>query len=185
MRTRIRIKTSKREKKAAVVREVTISILTLKAESSPKTLLQYLVFFFCLAATPHFVTHAHNFAEVAYNIAYFSAIIDAQLAFTNHSDSRFSLLFLRPQFKALLSPTKELASSRCPPTPTPTVRRFAISLISVPIVAAPSWWLSTPGLATLGTTQWHCECECSPGAQDVCHGLSKPRLPVVRQCSIL
>lgn len=40
------------------------------------------------------------------------------------------------------------------------------------------WWLSMLGLAIVGTTQWHCE--SNPSAQDVCHDLPQPWLPVVR-----
>lgn len=71
--TRIGIKTSKREKKRRRWSERSISILKSKrprAPRNPTTVLKFF-FFFCLAATPHFATHAHDFAEVTYNIAYF------------------------------------------------------------------------------------------------------------------
>lgn len=62
-RTQIGIKTSKREKKAAVVREVSLH-LDSKGRELPETLLQYL---FVLQQ----LRHACTFAEVTYNIAYF------------------------------------------------------------------------------------------------------------------
>lgn len=67
------LRLQKEKKKRRRWSERSISILKSKrprAPRNPTTVLKFF-FFFCLAATPHFATHAHDFAEVTYNIAYF------------------------------------------------------------------------------------------------------------------
>lgn len=138
----IRIKTSKKGKKA-VVGEVDLK--SSKAGSS-LVQLQHLVLscstFIC-------DTHSHTVAEVTYIIAYLSAIIELNSSSSNHSSSFLSSVCLRPR----LSP-QGLNKGTCSPCRHPQYfSRFLIQLV----IVLSRRWLSVLGLATAGTTQWHCE----------------------------